>query len=367
MLRAVELAEQARGLTAPNPCVGALITSGERILATGRHTAFGRPHAEAEAIEEARRLGVDTRGATLWVTLEPCNHYGLTPPCTRAILDAGIRMVFVGTRDPNPEVRGGGVEFLRSRGVEVQVGIAEPACRDLIADFLVWRSQSRPYIWLKLASTLDGRIAAVPGKPSPITGREAGREVHRLRSRADAVLIGGGTLLADDPRLTCRLETPIKGQPLAAVVTSRLPETEQGLTLIRERAGETVFLTSEEEASGERARALAQTGAAVWGLSAGPDGLVDLGQALQRLRSERGCFYVLCEGGGRIASSLVDRGLADELHLFLAPRILGDERSVSVFRGRTVSDIREASQWRFCSCDAFGSDVRLLLRPSDGQ
>ena len=362
MLHAVELAEQAKGLTAPNPCVGALLTSGERILASGLHTAFGRPHAEVEAIEEARRLGVDTRRASLWVTLEPCNHQGLTPPCTRSILEAGIRRVFVGTRDPNPEVRGGGAEFLRSRGVEVEVGIAERACRDLIADFLLWRNQERPYVWLKLASTLDGKIAAVPGRPARITGAEAGREVHRLRARSDGVLIGGGTLRADDPRLTCRFEPLLKGQPLAAVVTSRLPDPGEGFTLMRERAGETVFLTGDAEACSPRARSLQSDGASVWGLPARETGL-DLHEGLRRLRQERGCFYLLCEGGGRTATGLMRQGLADELHLYLAPRILGDERSPSAFSGREVADIREAWQWRFCRCDSFGNDMRLLLRP----
>lgn len=188
---AIDLAERGRGRTAPNPCVGAVLTRGGAAVAQGWHTACGQPHAEVEALHDAAAKGVDPRQCTLYVTLEPCNHQGRTPPCTRAILEAGVPEVVVGCADPNPAVAGGGADFLRGRGVTVRMGVRERRCRDLIADFLIWQTTSRPYSILKLATTLDGKIATRDGKAAWISGEASRREVHRLRTWCQAVIVGG--------------------------------------------------------------------------------------------------------------------------------------------------------------------------------
>ena len=364
MLQAVALGEQGRGSTQPNPCVGALITIEGEVVGSGWHKGYGRAHAEAEAIEEARKKGCSLTRSVLWVTLEPCNHEGRTPPCTRAILQAGIPQVVVGARDPNPNVPGGGIEHLRSQGVAVESGIAEQACLDLLADFILWHEEERPFVYLKLAATLDGKIGTRSGHSRWISGEAARREVHGLRGRVQAVLVGGGTFYADDPRLTCRMEAPQRAeQPLAVVATHRLPEAGAELHLLREEPERLIILTSRQEAASEAAARLRQAGVRLVGLDSDFRG-IDLRAGLQALYQEHGCYHLLCEGGGRLATSLAEVGLADELHLYLAPRILGDETGRNAFCGRRVDRMDEALAWRMVENKSVGEDVKLRLRPA---
>jgi len=201
--------------------VGAVLVRDGRVVAEGFHAAYGQAHAEVAAMADARARGVDLAACTLVVTLEPCNHQGRTPPCTRAVLDAGIRRVVIGSRDPNPDVAGCGAEVLRAAGIEVVLGVEEQLCRDLIADFLVWKTTPRPYVLLKMAATLDGRTATRVGHSRWISSEASRAQVHWLRSRAGAVMVGGGTLRADDPRLTARLHGREREgrQPLAVAVS----------------------------------------------------------------------------------------------------------------------------------------------------
>ena len=364
MLQAVALAERGRGLTKPNPCVGALITIDNAVVASGWHKAYGLAHAEAEAISEVRQKGCPLSQAVLWVTLEPCNHQGRTPPCTQAILESGIQRVMVGTRDPNTLVAGGGAEYLRSRGVEVETGIAEQACLDLVADFIVWNREQRPFVYLKLAMTLDGKIATRSGHSKWISSEAARSEVHGLRSLVQAILVGGETFYADDPRLSCRTEPPLGGkQPLAVVATSRLPDAGLKLNLLREEAKRLVILAPVREAASEAAQSLRRAGVRVVGLDQGPCGL-DLKAGLQMLYQEYGCYYLLCEGGGRLAASLAEAGLADELRLYIAPKILGDESARQAFAGRRIERMDQALAWRIVDSGQAGEDVKLRLRPA---
>lgn len=364
MLRAVELARRGKGRTAPNPCVGALLTTNGQVVAEGFHEGPGQAHAEAAAIAQARAKNIDTTQCILWVTLEPCNHHGRTPPCTGAVLDAGIPCVVVGTADPNPRVPGRGAAFLRERGVRVHMGVAETACRDLIADFTTWIYTARPYVYVKLASTLDGRIATRAGDSRWISGAPARRMVHDLRGRVGAVLVGSQTLRVDNPRLTCRLadDAPDRKQPLAVVVGTTLPNAEADLFLLRQRPDQTIFWTTDRTASSPRAEALRALGCRVWGLG---EERVDVDAALTRLRGELGVFEVLCEGGGRLAGDLVNRGLVDEWWLFQAPRTLGDERAVPLLSGAVTPRMDQARQWRFAQVSRVGEDVLFVLRPVD--
>ena len=365
MTRAIALAQRGKGRTAPNPCVGALLVRDGCIMAEGWHREYGGPHAEVEAIADARRKGVDPARCELYVTLEPCNHTGKTPPCTQAILEAGIERVVIGARDPNPDVAGSGAEFLRQNGVVVEMGVAEKECRDLVADFLLWKTTRRTYNYLKLAATLDGHIADRSGGSRWITGPESRAQVHDLRSRVDAVVVGPNTLLLDNPHLTCRSDLFSGEQPLAVLLCPTLPAPGTELYLLQERPEETVFWTYEAEADSHRAQALRNKGCRVWPL---PDreGRLELAGGFERLRRELGCHYTLCEGGGNLALGLLCAGLVDEFHLYLAPKVLGDETAPALFSGQGPCGLDDSLALRITDTTPFGQDIRLTLRPKSG-
>ncbi len=374
MLRAVELAKNALWQTFPNPAVGAVLVKNGQIVAEGWHRKAGMPHAEIEALEDARAKGVNPADCTLVVTLEPCNHHGKTPPCAEAVLNAGIRKVVVGISDPNAKAAGG-AEFLRARGVSVETGIAEQACRDLIDDFLLWQTTDLPYVVLKLASTMDGRIASRTGHSRWVTGPETRKHVHALRRHMHALIVGGNTFYQDDPWLTCRMEDSDQEcpqQPLAVVITSRLPEAGASYHLLQHRPESTIFWTTVAAAASPKAEALRRKGIKVVGLSsrprANPGGYgmraeLTLAEGLAYLRRELHCGYALCEGGGRLGLSLLDKGLARELHLHLAPKILGDNEATPLFDGRAPILMDEALQLRITEARTSGDDIMLTMRP----
>ena len=325
MREAAELAERGRWSAAPNPTVGAVLVRDGVAVARGWHTAYGKSHAEVECLKDAEAKGVDPSACTLVVTLEPCNHQGQTPPCTEAVIAAGIRHVVIGLRDPNPKAAGG-MERLAEAGVEVEAGVCEELCRDLVADFLIWQTTKRPYVMLKLAMTLDGRIATRTGHSRWITGETARHQVHELRANVGraggAILVGGNTLHTDNPLLTARLDDPVERQPLAVSISSRVPAPDS-LLLFKERPTETIFFTTASGAATPRAAQLRERGVRIRGLDRWKSG-EDLVQILEYLRQEAGCPYVLCEGGGRLGLSLLEAGLVDEFHLHIAPKVLGD-------------------------------------------
>ncbi len=354
MEKAIELAYNGKGQTAPNPCVGAVLVSNGKIVAKGWHTKYGQPHAEIEAIKDAKQKGIPLADCSMFVTLEPCNHFGKTPPCTKAIIKAGIKEVFIGTLDINPDVMGSGAEYLLSNGVKVQTGINESACKELIEDFTVWKEQNRPYCYLKQAATLDGKIATRTGNSAWISCEESRKQVHELRALADAVIVGGNTFFNDNPKLTCRLESSLK-QPLAVVVTSRLPDIDDNKYLLKERPSETLFWTSIKNSTTEKADKLRNIGCHVIGIS-------DLRAGFESLFKDFNCHYVLCEGGGGLAMSLVKQSLVDEFRYFIAPLILGDEKAVNVFSGNNILTIKEAYKWRICKTEMSDKDICLTLK-----
>lgn len=375
MREAIALAGRGRWRAFPNPAVGAVLVRDGEVLARGWHRGAGLAHAEVDCLADAAARGVDPSGCTLVVTLEPCRHHGKTPPCTDAILEAGISRVVFGHHDPNPEA-GGGAELLAAAGLEVFGPLLEDECRDLAADFLVWQCSDRPYVLLKLASTLDGRIATRNGVSQWISGPDSRNAVHELRAgvgfAGGAILVGGGTFRADDPLLTARepmtSEEDPAGQrlrqPLACILTSRLP-TPDGARLVRERPRETVFFVSPALAASAAAQALRDLGVRVLALGSGPGGGPDFSLMFRILRQELGCPYVLCEGGGQLALSLLEAELVDEFHLYLAPLILGDAMARSLFSGRMPLDLDEGLRLRICAMERVGEDAHLLLRPKD--
>ncbi|MCL1985190.1 MAG: bifunctional diaminohydroxyphosphoribosylaminopyrimidine deaminase/5-amino-6-(5-phosphoribosylamino)uracil reductase RibD [Betaproteobacteria bacterium] len=365
---AIALAEQGRWRACPNPVVGAVLVRDGQIAAQGFHSACGQPHAEVECLRDAAEKGVNPADCTLCVTLEPCNHYGKTPPCTQAIWESGIRRVVVGLRDPHPEA-GGGADWLRERGVEVETGVRAQACHDLAADFLVWQQEQRPYLILKLASTLDGRIATRSGHAQWISGEYSRASVHELRagigSCGGAVLIGGNTFYTDNPLLTAR-PLPSEGrQPLACILTSRLPHPAKNISLLHQRPGQCVFLCPRGIDASPEAAALRDIGAHVHGLDRAPEhqGL-DLHAGLRLLQKNHACFYVLCEGGGKLALSLLEQGLVDEFRLHMAPRILGDNAALPLFDGRAPLHMDQSLGMRIASLGMCGEDAHMVLRPS---
>ncbi|MDC0336219.1 bifunctional diaminohydroxyphosphoribosylaminopyrimidine deaminase/5-amino-6-(5-phosphoribosylamino)uracil reductase RibD [Pseudodesulfovibrio sp.] len=363
MACAMDLAIRGRGTTAPNPCVGAVLVDKDTIVAGGWHTKFGALHAERECLASAKDKGIDPRGMTMYVTLEPCNHHGKTPPCTEALIEAGIATVVIGTRDPNP-VAAGGLEKLEKHGINVVVGVLEQECKDLIADFLLWQNSHSPFNIVKMAATLDGKIASRARTPEPVSSPESFNKVHELRARVGAVVVGGGTFYADNPSLTCRLEGRRSDftQPFAVVITSRLPENPEDYTLLTKRGDKTIFMTTEDAARSPEADALRTLGTSVWPLPGTP-GHLNLSAGFERLRYDLGCHYTLCEGGGRLAMHLVEQGLADELVHFVAPRILGDDHAPAAYAGRRETPMALAFNFRIISMAQTGTDIMVTMRP----
>ena len=313
MRRALALARRAAGRTAPNPMVGCVIVKGGRVVAEGFHRKAGTAHAEVAAL--AKIAPGKARGATVYVTLEPCNHTGRTGPCSEALVAAGVGRVVAAMGDPNPHVAGGGARRLRRAGIPVEIGLCEDEARRLNAGFLKHGRTGRPLVTLKAAVSLDGRIAAGSGDARWVTGEAARREVHRMRDRADAILVGAGTVIADDPSLTTRLPGGRGRDPLRVIVDGKagIPPTAKVVgpgTLIVTRG-----------ARGARTAALVARGAEVLPMP-GPGGRVDLGALLDEL-GRRGVLELLVEGGARIHGALLAAGLVDRVVVFVAPKIVG--------------------------------------------
>jgi len=333
MARALALAERARGLTSPNPMVGAVVVAGDRVVGEGFHAAAGRPHAEIEALAAA---GDRARGATLYVTLEPCTHHGRTPPCVPAVVAAGVGRVVVAARDPHPRA-GGGVDALRRAGLQVSAGVrADEAERQNRAFFTAIR-RGRPHVTLKAAMTLDGRIADVHGASQWLTGPAARQHAHRLRAESDAVVVGVETALRDDPRLDVRLGRPWPREPYRVVLDSRgrLPAAAR-LIAAGTRARALVAVTSAAPAAA--VRALQEAGATVLGVAA-RGARVDPAALLTELAA-REVRAVLVEGGAETHGAFLEAGLVDRVAVFVAPRLLGGRQAPGVAggAGRALKD-----------------------------
>ncbi len=348
MLQAVDIGRL--GDPSPNPHVGAIVVSGNEVVGVGHHERAGETHAEVVALTAA---GTRAIGADLYVTLEPCNHFGRTAPCTRAIIDAGIRRVFVGTADPNPNVEGGGIDALRKAGIEVIEDVAHAECAALLAPWTKFVTTGIPYVSLKLALSLDGRIATRTGASRWITGPEARARVHVLRAESDAVIVGIGTALADDPALTVR--EVIGRNPARVVVDSQLKLTVDSTLATTANDVPTYVLTT-DDAPEDRALVLRESGIEVIRCPASPEGRVDLEHGLRAL-GERGIVSVLVEGGAELAGSLLAARLADCLHAFVAPLLLGPRGRPGAVDWCGPAEIVEAPrilepQWEVCGMDA---------------
>lgn len=317
MKEALGLAARGRGRTAPNPLVGAVIVRGSRRISGGYHARVGGSHAETAALAKVRDR---VRGATLYVTLEPCAHWGRTPPCADALVEAGLRRVVVGMRDPDPRTRGRGIAKLRRAGIEVLVGVEQAACRALNRGFLSRVERGRPFTTLKLASSLDGRIATASGDSRWITGERAREQVHTLRRGVDAIVVGSRTATVDDPELTARRAGRVVHRPVRVVVDSRLRLPSSARLLGAGPRG-TAWLLAARDAPAARKRALEAAGARIIPVRKAR-GRLDL-HAAWRALGRLGINDLLVEGGGELAAALLRAGLVDRLLLFMAPVLVG--------------------------------------------
>ncbi len=328
MRRALELAALGRGFVSPNPMVGAVVVKDGRIVGQGWHRAVGKAHAEVNAIDDA---GSRSRGADLYVTLEPCNHTGRTPPCTRRILEAGIRRVVVAMEDPNPSVTGGGNAFLRAHGVSVECGLCADEARRLNEAFVKYITTGRPFVILKCAATLDGQIAARSGDAHWISGPASRRLVHEMRHAVDAILVGVNTVRSDDPRLTTRLEPGRQARdPLRVILDTRLSMNEKAAVLQVDSDSD-ILIFCGPDAPLERRRRLEAAGARIVPVPTA-NGHVDIGAVMAELGRRR-VASCLIEGGSRVSAAALAAGVIDKLMLFLAPKLLGGNDGVPLFHG----------------------------------
>ncbi len=352
MRRALALAERGLGCVEPNPMVGCVIAAGDRVLGEGYHRCYGKCHAEIHALHVARQSVEQFGGATMYVTLEPCCHYGKTPPCTDAILEAGLRRVVVAMSDPCPQVNGGGIATLRQAGATVEVGLLARESQRLNAPYLKRLSTGKPWVIAKWAMTLDGKIASTTGDSRWISNDHSRCLAHRLRGRVDAILVGRRTALRDDPLLTAR---PAGARVATRIVVDSLAQISLDSQLVQSAQSAPVMIAAGPEACAERCVQLTAAGCEVW-------------QGRQRECSarflelldelgRRQFTNVLVEGGGELLGNLLDRRQIDEVHVFIAPKLLGGRAAPTPLAGIGLESIAEALSLENPQVEIAGSDV----------
>ncbi|MDH7576497.1 MAG: bifunctional diaminohydroxyphosphoribosylaminopyrimidine deaminase/5-amino-6-(5-phosphoribosylamino)uracil reductase RibD [Bacillota bacterium] len=357
MERALELAALARGKTSPNPLVGAVVVKDGVVVGEGYHRKAGTPHAEVLALQQA---GEKARNATLYVSLEPCCHYGRTPPCTDVIIRSGIKQIYVATLDPNPLVAGKGIRTLQEAGIDVRVGLLEAEARRLNEAFFKYILSRQPFVTLKVAMSLDGKIATCTGDSQWITGEEARTCVHHLRAENDAIMVGIGTVLSDDPLLTVRLPGEDK-KPLRVVVDSILRIPLKARLVLTAREVPTVIATVKGKGPPEKKELLAASGVEVWELPE-QEGRINLSCLMDEL-GKREVLSVLLEGGSTLNASSLAASIIDKFIFFIAPKIIGGGSAPGPFGGsgfKTLKDAFRISEMRYTKV---GEDLMITGYP----
>jgi len=347
MRRALALAERGRGAVEPNPMVGAVVVSADgRLVGEGWHERFGGPHAEVNAFATA---GDAARGGTLYVTLEPCCHHGKTPPCTDAVLRSGVRRVVTAIADPFPKVAGGGIAVLQAAGVDVTVGVGEAEARELNAPYLKLVGTGMPWVIAKWAMSLDGKIATRTGDSKWISGEESRRRVHELRGRVDAILVGRGTVIADDPLLTARPPGPLVATRIILSASGELPERCQ----LRSTAKDVPVIVYTTAGNAGKLAGWQADGAELVTLSPGERGVEQLLRDLGRRRFTN----VLVEGGAGVLGSFLDADAIDEAHVYLAAKLIGGASATSSVGGVGIGRIADTARFRIVESESIGGDV----------
>jgi diaminohydroxyphosphoribosylaminopyrimidine deaminase / 5-amino-6-(5-phosphoribosylamino)uracil reductase len=349
---ALALARRGLGLVWPNPAVGCvLVDEAEHVVGRGWTQPGGRPHAETEALS---RAGEAAKGATAYVTLEPCAHFGETPPCAKALIDAGVARVVIAMKDPDPRVAGRGVSMLEDAGIEVNLGLREDVAADINAGFVSRITQKRPLVTLKAASTLDGRIATASGESKWITGEAARNHGHVLRARNDAILVGIDTALADDPHLDCRLPG-MEGMSPVRVVADTSLRIDPASRLVKGAQDRPTWVFCAAGAEQRRIEGLTKRGVTVIEANADADGRPAVADILTRL-AERGITRVLVEGGGRLAATFLKAGMVDRLAWFRAPGIIGAD-GIPAIANVGIGSLTDAFGFKRTSATVVGNDV----------
>ncbi len=357
---ALALARRGLGRVWPNPAVGCVLVRDGIVVGRGWTQPGGRPHAETEALA---RAGSAARGATAFVTLEPCDHVGITGPCSVALIEAGVARVVAAVADPDPRVNGQGIARLQAAGIEVSLGLCEHEARAVNEGFFLRITRGRPLVTLKLATSLDGRIATASGDSKWITGAEARAAAHLLRAEHDAVLVGSGTALADDPELTCRLPGMAERSPVRVVADGRLRLGLESKLVRTARTAPTWVLTASGAADDAKRKALAAAGVELIEGATGPDGHLDAA-AMAAVLAARGITRLMIEGGGELAAAFIRAGLVDRIAWFHAPKLLGGDALPAV-GALSLQRVADAPAFHLCRVDRVGNDSMAdLLRPS---
>lgn len=352
MKRALELAKKGAGHTSPNPMVGCVVVKDGRIVTEGYHERYGEFHAERNALT---RCEEDLTGAEMYVTLEPCCHQGNTPPCTDIIIERRIGKVYVGSMDPNPKVAGKGVKILQEHGIEVETGVLEKECLALNEIFFYYITTGMPYVAMKYAMTMDGKIASCTGDSKWVTGETARHHVHELRKQYSAILAGIGTVLADDPMLNCRIEEGVDPVRVVCDSSLRIPLSSQ----LVKTAGDIPVIVAYAKENPEKEKALLQAGVEL--ISAGRDGRVDLAVLMREL-GKRKIDSVLVEGGGAIHGSLLKSGLVQKIYCYLAPKLIGGREAGSPVEGDGFSRMKDALPVKEMEILPLGEDICISGR-----
>lgn len=355
MALALDMAERAQGQTGINPVVGCVVVKDGAMVGLGTHLQRGTAHAEVHALNMA---GDRAEGSTVYVTLEPCSHYGKTPPCSERLIREKVKRVVVACEDPNPQVAGRGIELLRRSGIEVEVGLLGDRSRRLNEKFIKYITTGLPYVTVKTASTLDGRIAAESGDSKWITNEAAREQVHTLRHRHQGIMVGVNTVIADNPQLTTRLQGAIGLNPVRIIVDSmlRIPLESK---VVRDGAAPTVILTT-ERADLDKAEALKKIGVETIRCGSGPQ--VDLGLAMQEL-GRREIGSILVEGGGRLNGALLEARLIDRIVLYFAPKIVGGPAAPVNFSLRGADKMADAVRLEDVETEVLGDNVCISGKP----
>ena len=352
MHMALQLAEKARGRTSPNPMVGAVVVKNDRVISRGYHRKAGEPHAEAIALKQA---GKAAKGATLYVTLEPCSHTNKrTPPCTPLVLQSGVKRVVVAMIDPNPHVSGGGIKTLRKAGVEVVTGVLEKEARKLNEAFIKYITTGVPFVTLKIAQTLDGKIATAAGESKWITGEKAREEGHRLRDANDAILVGINTVLKDNPSLTTRI--PRGRDPIRIVVDTKL-RTPLKAKIITQKSSAKTYIATLDTMPKDKLVKLLDAGAEIL-LAKGSKGHVDL-KNLMKMLGGFGVTSVLIEGGSEVHASALKSGIVDKVEMFIAPVLMTGKDSLCSIGGVSPTRLSQAVELHDMTTRMVGEDLMI--------
>ncbi len=352
MQQALSLAQKAKGFTSPNPCVGAVVVKDGIVVGKGFHRAAGLAHAEVEALDDAGPRAMD---ATLYVTLEPCNHFGKTPPCTHKIIKAGIKKVVVGCIDPNPNVCGRGISYLKGKAINVVSGVLEKESKHLIEEFS-WYVQhdKKPFVILKCAATLDGRIATSTGDSKWITNEKSRNHVHTIRHEVDAILVGSGTLHADNPSLTSRIKGVQTKDPLRIVLDTHLSIKEDATLITQDSIAKTIIVTG-PGVSREKKAVLTKKGVQILEIPL-KDNRLDLNELMIKL-GQMSILSLLIEGGSGVAGSALKAGIVNKVLFFLAPKFLGGSDGTPVFNGKGPLLIKDAFKLKDVMVTQFDDDI----------